>query len=223
MPAVSASAASAAHAAQPRPRNSLSRRRIASDSSRSTRGAVRLSPENLVPLSPWGRLAWLALVLAGLAAVATATTPRRRAVADAARLAFRAAADGDEPRVEIRELPSLAQGLARSLDCAVLGMRYRVGDDFARDSVLALYRLLLEKGRALPEALQLALADTLKDGRPRAPALSWVTPVLFGPRAADLRLVPPRPATARSSRSTNSTRSSNELYSGTGAMRMTQG
>ncbi len=95
--------------------------------------------------------------------------------------------------IEIKELPSLAQSLARSLDCAVLGMRYQVGDDFARDSVLALYRLLLEKEQPLSAALQLALTDTLGPEAARVLPLSLVTPILFGPRAADLRLAPPRP------------------------------
>ncbi len=117
--------------------------------------------------------------------------PRRHAAAVEAAVAPEAA-EGAAAEVEVRELPSLAQGLARALDCAVLGMRYRVGDDFAREGVLALYRRLLAKGLTLPEALQLALADTLGAGKPAAPELSWITPVLFGARAADLRLVPPR-------------------------------
>jgi hypothetical protein len=42
----------------------------------------------------------------------------------------------------------------------------------------------------LPAALQLALTDALNSGSPR-PALSPVTPLLFGPRAAALCLTPP--------------------------------
>jgi len=86
-------------------------------------------------------------------------------------------------------LPSLGQSLAEELDCAVLAMRYRVGDDFARDAVLGLYDRLLAKGQPLPAALQLALNEALKSD---APPLSLVTPILFGPRAAGLTVVPPR-------------------------------
>lgn len=104
-------------------------------------------------------------------------------------------AEEAEAGVELEELPSLAQSLARSLDCAVLGMRYQVGDDFARESVLAVYERLLEKEQPLPAALQLALGGVLRgDGALPSPPLSLVTPILFGPRAADLRLAVPRPA-----------------------------
>jgi hypothetical protein len=88
------------------------------------------------------------------------------------------------------ELPSLAQELAQRLDCAALAMRYPVGDAFATDLMVALYAKLLDKEQPLPAALQLALADALDSGSPR-PALSPVTPLLFGPRAASLRLTPP--------------------------------
>lgn len=84
--------------------------------------------------------------------------------------------------------PSLAQTLAEELDCAVLAMRYSVGDDFATELGLALYRGLLENHQPLPGALQLALDEGLK--RP-APLESIATPILFGARAADLGLAPP--------------------------------
>lgn len=84
--------------------------------------------------------------------------------------------------------PSLAQALAEDLDCAVLAMRYSVGDQFATNLGLALYRGLLQDHQALPGALQLALDEGLKRA---APPLSVVTPILFGAAAADLGLTPP--------------------------------
>ena len=90
-------------------------------------------------------------------------------------------------------LPSLGQSLAEDLDCAVLAMRYSVGDTFAREAVLSLYEMLLEKGQPLPAALQAALGEVLDpEEEPWAPPLSLVTPILFGPRAADLSLPVPR-------------------------------
>ncbi|MBW8875773.1 MAG: tetratricopeptide repeat protein [Acidobacteria bacterium] len=90
-------------------------------------------------------------------------------------------------------LPSLGQSLAEDLDCAVLAMRYSVGDTFAREAVLSLYKMLLEKSQPLPAALQAALEEVLDpDEEPWAPPLSLVTPILFGPRAADLAFAVPR-------------------------------
>jgi hypothetical protein len=90
-------------------------------------------------------------------------------------------------------LPSLAQQLAQELDCAALAMRYTVGDEFSINLMLSLYGLMLEKGQPLPGALQLALGQALSgERREAAPPLSPVTPILFGPRAADLTLTPPK-------------------------------
>lgn len=109
--------------------------------------------------------------------------------------------EGEEAEVEAAAenlplavpLPSLGQSLARRLDCAVLAMRFSVGDDFARELVLALYEKLLGKGQPLPAALQLALGDALSETAEAAEAfpLSPITPILFGPRAADLILEAP--------------------------------
>lgn len=91
-------------------------------------------------------------------------------------------------------LPSLAQTLSQRLDCAALAMRYPVGDGFATELMLSLYEKLLERRQPLPAALHLALDDALGADVPRPP-LSPATPVLAGPRAADLLLAPPqRPA-----------------------------
>lgn len=87
-------------------------------------------------------------------------------------------------------LPSLAMTLSQQLDCAALAMRYPVGDAFATDLMLALYAKLLERRQPLPAALHLALRETLTAAS-TAPALSSVTPILVGPRAAELQLRPP--------------------------------
>ncbi len=68
-------------------------------------------------------------------------------------------------------------------------MRYPVGDAFATDLMLALYDKLLGKGRPLPAALHLALADALTDAH--CPPLSPLTPILVGAPAAGLKLAPP--------------------------------
>lgn len=88
-------------------------------------------------------------------------------------------------------LPSLGQELAQKLDCAALAMRYPVGDAFATELMLSLYDKLLDKRRPLPAALHLALGEALAADIPR-PALSPATPILLGPRAADLQLAPPK-------------------------------
>jgi tetratricopeptide (TPR) repeat protein len=91
---------------------------------------------------------------------------------------------------EATDFPSLAQQLAGKLDCAVLAMRYAVGDWFAITLGNGLYRALLEDHQPLPGALQLALADALEEA---APPLSAATPILFGARSAELALpLPPR-------------------------------
>lgn len=84
-------------------------------------------------------------------------------------------------------LPSLARALANELGCAVLAMRYPVGDQFAIALAAGLFRYLFEKGEWLP----LALARALSQAVPEAPPLSVATPALFGAAALDLRLVPP--------------------------------
>jgi tetratricopeptide (TPR) repeat protein len=104
----------------------------------------------------------------------------------------------DAPAQTKSVLPSLGQRLAEELDCAVLAMRYPVLDDFAAELVLTLYDRLLEKKQPLPQALQLALDDALDASHnPQRPTFSRLTPLLFGARAADLRLqAPTRPHTS---------------------------
>ena len=87
----------------------------------------------------------------------------------------------------------LATELAGRLGCAVLAMRYPVVDDFAIDLTQRLYQLMFGSGRVLPRALSMALKQVSLDlPTPQVPALSIVTPALFGIRAVDLRLPAPR-------------------------------
>ena len=90
-------------------------------------------------------------------------------------------------------MPSLAVELMTKLDCTALAMRYPVGDEFAINLAKELYRQLLERGNALPRSLQLAMQKALKDGYNAAtPPLSLATPALFGSRAAEMIIKPPK-------------------------------
>jgi CHAT domain len=83
---------------------------------------------------------------------------------------------------------TLATGLATSLGCAVLAMRYPVPDEFAIDLAGTLYDLLLGQGQPLPRALGITLRQLSESGNP---ALAVATPALFGGRATGLRLAVP--------------------------------
>ena len=133
------------------------------------------------------KLLTLSSCLSGALGVAAA---RRRIGLEA--LASTDAARDPEAVVAATRLPALGQRLAAALDCAVVAMRYSVGDAFARETALGLYGLLFGKGQTLPAALQLAVGDAVGDGgSSAAPPLSPFTPVLFGRRAAALSLRPP--------------------------------
>ena len=84
---------------------------------------------------------------------------------------------------------ALATELA-GLGCAVLAMRYPVGDDFAIALSRKLYALLAEEGQPLPPAVGMTLRE-LSTGRSQA-GLAVATPALFGRVAVDLRLAAPR-------------------------------
>jgi hypothetical protein len=87
---------------------------------------------------------------------------------------------------------ALATELAGRLDCAVLAMRYPVGDEFAIALTGRLYELLAAKGQPLPRAVGIALRELTAGAASGAwPALSVATPALFGERAASLRLAAP--------------------------------
>jgi hypothetical protein len=89
-------------------------------------------------------------------------------------------------------MPALAVELMTKLDCAVLAMRYPVGDEFAISLASELYRQLLEKGNTLPRSLQLSMQKALKEGYNAAtPPLSLATPALFGSKSAEMIINPP--------------------------------
>jgi hypothetical protein len=143
------------------------------------------SEELLKLLKPTrGRLKWVTLSACLSAAATVEETllwlglePRR---AEAVIEAERAAGE--------KALPALARILVRDLDCAVLAMRYPVGDAFAIDLAEELYQGVLEKKQALPRALQLALPKALRGG---SSPESVATPVLFGRQAVDLTIEAP--------------------------------
>ncbi|MFY9824151.1 MAG: CHAT domain-containing protein [Thermoanaerobaculia bacterium] len=135
------------------------------------------------------KLLTLSSCLSGAASLAAAR--RQIGLAEATRET--ATATETKPEGVSSALPSLGQSLAEDLDCAVLAMRYSVGDTFAREAVLSLYEMLLEKGQPLPAALQAALDEVLDPAKKAGTLpLSRITPILFGPRAADLALPVPR-------------------------------
>jgi tetratricopeptide (TPR) repeat protein len=72
-------------------------------------------------------------------------------------------------------------------------MRYPVGDDFAIKLAAGLYERLLGKGQNLPRSLQLSLREALESGFNAAtPPLSLATPALFGQKAAEVIIKPPK-------------------------------
>jgi len=92
----------------------------------------------------------------------------------------------------VRPLPAVARALVQDLDCAVLAMRYPVGDDFALRYCGELYEHLLGKGQLLPRAAETALTDALGQGPGLgSPPLSVATPALFGRRAVGLAIQAP--------------------------------
>ena len=106
--------------------------------------------------------------------------------------ASRVGDDASEELHDPKPLAALAVEAARQLDCAVLGMRYRVSDDFSIELAHHLYDNLFAKENFLPRALQLALPEALEHWpEPGNPPLSVATPALFGQRGAGLALVPP--------------------------------
>ncbi|MFJ9736914.1 CHAT domain-containing protein [Streptomyces sp. NPDC101166] len=93
-------------------------------------------------------------------------------------------------------LTSLAATLADELGCAVVAMRFPVGNDFAVCFDAALYQGLLGKGWPLPAALRYALRTAAGDPdlpERGLPLLSACTPVLFGADAPHLTLTQGNP------------------------------
>ena len=139
------------------------------------------------------RLKWVTLSACWSGAATVAETlrwlglePHRDLVAEEPQPGKKPAADQDEEDEgkDKPKLTSVASALVRELDCAVLAMRYPVGDEFAIALAKVLYQGVLRQGQALTRALQLALPKTISGQSP----LCVATPVLFGRRAAHLTL-----------------------------------
>jgi tetratricopeptide (TPR) repeat protein len=92
----------------------------------------------------------------------------------------------------VESVSTVARALTETLDCAVLAMRYAVEDEFAIALSAALYDNLFRQRQSFPSAAQHALAKALGTNGPTAGALSVATPAIFGTKAAELELVPPR-------------------------------
>jgi hypothetical protein len=89
--------------------------------------------------------------------------------------------------------PTVARALVETLDCAVLAMRYAVEDEFAIVLAGSLYEGMFDSGQPLTRATHLALSQAL-GGDGIVGALSAAAPALFGARALELKLVPPKRA-----------------------------
>ena len=90
--------------------------------------------------------------------------------------------------------PTVARALVNGLDCAVVAMRYAVEDEFAMVLARSLFDGLLRQRQSLPRAIQGALHTAMGPNGTAAGALSVATPALFGAKAGDLQLEPPRRA-----------------------------
>jgi hypothetical protein len=97
---------------------------------------------------------------------------------------------GPAPVAATGQLQTVARALVQSLDCAVLAMRYPVGDQFAIDLGRGLFEGVLEKKQSLARALQVTLPKV--SGGAEVNAAAVATPTLFGGFAAALVL--PLPA-----------------------------
>jgi hypothetical protein len=146
-------------------------------------GTVDLVPSNeLVKLlrPARGRLKWVTLS-ACLSAAATVEETLAWLGVEPKR--------GPAPTTKTGELQTVARALVQSLDCAVLAMRYPVGDQFAIDLGRGLFEGVLEKKQSLARALQVTLPE-VADG-PDVNAAAVATPTLFGGYAAKLELLVP--------------------------------
>ncbi|MFJ2257143.1 CHAT domain-containing protein [Streptomyces sp. NPDC087844] len=89
-------------------------------------------------------------------------------------------------------LTSLASAMADELGCAVIAMRFPVGNDFALAFAVRLYTRLLRHRHTLPQALHNALVETVADpelGESRYQSFSAATPMLYGAAALDRGLL----------------------------------
>ncbi|MEU3986397.1 hypothetical protein AB0F77_41145 [Streptomyces sp. NPDC026672] len=101
--------------------------------------------------------------------------------------------DGQGGQGGTAHVGTLAEVLAARLDCAVLGMRHTVTDDFVTRLNGAVFKLMVEQSNPLGRALALALPRVVDVPATEAsPPLAALTPALFGASAVSLTLEPPR-------------------------------
>jgi hypothetical protein len=140
------------------------------------------SPDLVKLLRPArGRLKWVTLS-ACLSAAATVEETRRWLGVEPQR--------ASTPVAGTSELQAVARALVQSLDCAVLAMRYPVGDRFAIDLGRCLFEGILEKKQSLARALQLAVPKLVQT--PGVEAAAVATPTLFGRHASEFAVTVPR-------------------------------
>jgi tetratricopeptide (TPR) repeat protein len=86
----------------------------------------------------------------------------------------------------------VARALVAQLGCAVVAMRYPVGDEFTLDFAEALYDRVFRNAQPLDRAVAATVPDVAGTASsPARPAMSVATPVIFGASALGLSLVPP--------------------------------
>ncbi|MGW5126176.1 CHAT domain-containing protein [Streptomyces sp. NPDC004069] len=91
---------------------------------------------------------------------------------------------------------ALANMVAERLGCAVLAMRYPVGDDFATALAERVYAKVILEGQSLPQALAGTLKELAQgDGFAPPLALQAGTPILSGAPAAQLTIPAPTSST----------------------------
>jgi tetratricopeptide (TPR) repeat protein len=136
------------------------------------------------------------LKLVALSACLSAATSIQQTLSSLGLEEGRRDAAAPEPSDAVEQAPKAAPAVARALvdrlDCAVVAMRYAVGDEFAMELARSLFDGLFRLRQNLPRAVQGALSAALKPNGPAPAALSVATPALFGARAADLQLQPPK-------------------------------
>ncbi|KUN77740.1 hypothetical protein AQJ66_32705 [Streptomyces bungoensis] len=102
-------------------------------------------------------------------------------------------AEAPEPPGDAPHVGTLAEVLAERLDCAVLGMRHTVTDDFVTQLNSAVFKLMVEQANPLGRAVALALPRVVVTPATEAsPPLAASLPALFGGTAVELRLEPPK-------------------------------
>jgi hypothetical protein len=115
------------------------------------------------------RLKWITLSACWSAAATVEETKRWLGLEPLREEPGSEAAEESEGETQ-RQLAAVARTLVRKLDCAVLAMRYPVGDHFAIDLSAELYGGVFEKKQSLPRGLQLALTEAVEGTD--APSLS---------------------------------------------------